>query len=53
MEAERGKEHSQQDNCVLCPGEGDGNSLLCSCLENPLGRGAHSLWGRRESDMTG
>ena len=22
------------------PGEGNGNPLLCSCLENPMGRGA-------------
>ena len=34
--------------------EGRGNTLQCSCLENPLGRGAWgaSPWGRKESDMT-
>ena len=51
-EVERGKEHSQQHNCVLHPGEGDGNSLRYSCLENPMDRGAHGLRGCRESDMT-
>ena len=44
------------------PGEGNGNPLQYSCLENPmdqgtwegtkeLGRG-HSPWGHKESDMT-
>ena len=23
-----------------CPGEGNGNSIQCSCLENPMDRGA-------------
>ena len=37
------------------PGEGNGNALHCSCLENPMDRGA--WWakvdgGRKESDMT-
>ena len=49
---ERGQEHSQQDNCVLHPGEGDGNSPRYACLENPVDRGAHGLRGRRESDVT-
>ena len=35
-------------------GEGNGNPLQYSCLENPMGRGAWwaSLWGCKESDMT-
>ena len=38
------------------PGEGNGNPLQCSCLENPMDRGA--TWqaavqrGHRGSDMT-
>ena len=38
-----------------CIGEGNGNPLQCSCLENPRDRGALAgccLWGRTESDMT-
>ena len=27
------------------PGEGNGNPLQCSCLENSMGRGACSPWG--------
>ena len=39
---------------LSCIGEGNGNPLHCSCLENP--RGWRSLigcrlWGRTESDM--
>ena len=36
------------------PGEGNGNPLQCSCLENPGDRGAWwaAVWGRTESDMT-
>ena len=38
------------------PGEGNGNPLQYSCLENPMDGGACSLcyspWGRKESDMT-
>jgi len=38
-----------------CPGEGNGNPLQYSCLENPMGRGA--WWAtvhrvKKESDMT-
>ena len=33
------------------PGEGNGNPLQCSCLEN-LMDGCHSPWGRKESDTT-
>ena len=38
-----------------CPGEGNGNPLQCSCLGNPLDRGA--WWATvhgvaKESDMT-
>ena len=38
------------------PGEGNGNPLQHSCLENPMDRGAwwtaRRLWGRTESDTT-
>ena len=34
------------------PGEGNGNPLQYSCLENPLDGGDYSLWGGSESDMT-
>ena len=37
------------------PGEGNGNLLQDSCLENPMDRGASlgcSPWGRKESDTT-
>ena len=40
---------------LLCIGEGNGNPLQYSCLENPRdGRAwwAASLWGRTESDTT-
>ena len=40
---------------LSCIGEGNGNSLQCSCLENPRDGGAWwaaRLWGRTESDMT-
>ena len=36
-------------------GEGNGNSLQYSCLENPMDRGSlvsYSPWGCKESDMT-
>ena len=35
-------------------GEGNGNPLQCSCLENPSGRGAWwaAVYGAAESDMT-
>ena len=38
------------------PGEGNGDPLQCSCVENPMGRGAwpstvHGV--TKESDMTG
>ena len=35
------------------PGEGNGNPLQYSCLENPMDRGAwwYCSWGHRESDM--
>ena len=33
---------------LLCIGEGNGNPLQCSCLENPRDRGAWwGLWGHR------
>ena len=37
------------------PGEGNGNPLQDSCLENPMDRGAlvgYSPWVHKESDMT-
>ena len=37
------------------PGGGNGKPLQCSCLENPMDRGAwgaYSPWGRTESDLT-
>ena len=38
------------------PGEGKGNPLQCSCLENPMDRGAwcmvqYSPWGHKESEV--
>ena len=36
------------------PGEGNGNPLHYSCLENPMDRrslAGFSLWGHKESDM--
>ena len=37
-----------------CPGEGNGNPLQYSCLENPVDRGAWQaiVQGDAESDMT-
>ena len=40
---------------LSCIGEGNGNPLQCSCLENPRDRGSLvgcRLWGRTESEMT-
>ena len=37
------------------PGEGHGNLVQQSCLENPMDRGilvGYGPWGRKESDMT-
>ena len=37
------------------PGEGNGNLLQYSCLENPRGQrslAGYSPWGSKESDMT-
>ena len=35
------------------PGEGNGNPLQYSCLENPMdGEACYSPWGRKESDTT-
>ena len=34
------------------PGEGNGNPLQYSCLENPADGGAWCPWGRKESDTT-
>ena len=33
-------------------GEGNGNPLQYSCLENPMDRGAWYPWGHKEWDMT-
>ena len=38
-----------------CPGEGNGYAHQCSCLQNPMDRGAwlgYSPWSCRESDST-
>ena len=37
---------------LSCIGEGNGNPLQCSCLENPRDGGGCRLWGRTESDTT-
>ena len=37
---------------LLCIGEGNGNWLQCSCLENPRDGGAWWAMGRTESDTT-
>ena len=34
------------------PGEGNGNPIQYSCLENPMDGGAWCPWGHKESDMT-
>ena len=34
------------------PGEGNGNLLQYSCLENPMDGGAWCPWGHKESDTT-
>ena len=42
------------DFSLSCIGEGNGNPLQCSCLENPRDRGAWwaAVYGVAESDMT-
>ena len=45
-------EHLHFHFSLACTGEGNGNPLQCSCLENPIDGslvGCH-LWGRTESD---
>ena len=39
---------------LSCVGEGNGNPLQCSCLENPRDEGAWwaAVWGRTEADTT-
>ena len=39
--------------CAILPGEGDGNPLQCSCIQNPMVRGAWqaTVHGVAESDM--
>ena len=34
------------------PGEGNGNPLQYSCLENPMNGGDYGPWGCKESDTT-
>ena len=34
------------------PGGEHDNPLQCSCLENPVDRGAWWAWGHKQSDMT-
>ena len=52
----RGREESDMTEglhihfSLSCTGEGNGNPLQCSCLENPRDRGA--WWGLTESDLT-
>ena len=36
----------------IVDGEGDGNPLQYSCLENPMDGGAWCPWGRKELDTT-
>ena len=36
----------------IVDGEGNGNPLQYSCLENPMDGGAWCSWGRKESDTT-
>ena len=43
------------DFSLSCIGEGNGNPLQCSCLENPHGQRSlvgYSPWDRKELDMT-
>ena len=42
------------DFSLSCIGEGNGNPLQCSCLENPRDGSLAGcrLWGRTESDTT-
>ena len=37
---------------LVLGGEGNGNPLECSCLENPRDGGGCHLWGRTELDTT-
>ena len=37
---------------ALKDGEGNGNPLQYSCLENPMDGGAWCPWGRKELDTT-
>ena len=53
-----GVRHTEQIHfhfSLSCTGEGNGNPLQCSCLENPRDRGSLvgcHLWGHTESDTT-
>ena len=51
-----GSRRDEQDwaTSVSCTGEGNGNPLQCSCLENPRDGSLAGcrLWGRTELDMT-
>ena len=37
---------------LSCTGEGNGNPLQYSCLENPMDGGAWGPWGRKGLDTT-
>ena len=48
------RRHGSVPGLVRSPGGGNGNTLLCSCLGNPMNRGAWqaTVHGVAESDMT-
>ena len=47
-------EQLHSDFSLSCTGEGNGNPLRCSCLENPRdgSLAGYHLWGCTESDTT-
>ena len=53
-EGSEGHETDEIDRGPHCDGEGNGNPLQCSCLENPRDGSLVGcrLWGRTESDTT-
>ena len=49
------KRHSLTPESGSSPGEGHGNPLQYSCLENPMDRGfwrGYNPWGHKEMDTT-
>ena len=50
----RHKKHEFNPGSGRSPGEGNGNPLQYSCLENPMERtlAGYSPWGHKESDTT-